>query len=205
MPIRFCFVAGLILFASSAVSQEITTFNGQPSIHWQIAPQLSVYAAACDHNGKNAIRYDVSYERWVSAKRALFAIAAGVASNDASMTGNMVDEPRLFGKLYVTSEEITFVPDGSNGDSGWAIARNQLVVKHVADNGEEVFSPDKKLHGLLHIQPISDLTGQLAWSNGYGGPVLQAKHPKDIAAEFLDYFHNSLADPVVALKRISSR
>jgi hypothetical protein len=148
--------------------------------------------------------YEVSYEKWLSSKRALFAIAAGVASGDTSVTGRMVDMPRQFGRLYVTSDEVAFVPDTSNADLAWSIARNQLVVKHVADNGEEVFSPDKKLHGLLHIQPVSDLTGQLAWSNGFGGPVLEAKRPKTPAAEFLDYFHNSLTDPSAALERISS-
>jgi hypothetical protein len=202
---RFYFVAGLVLFASSAVCQQSAMFEGLQSIQWQIAPSLSVYAAASNHNGKKAIRYDVSYEKWVSVKKSLFAVAVGVATNDASLTGNMVDEPRLMGKLYVTYGDVTFVPDVSNEDSGWAITRDQLVTKHMAENGEEVSSLDKKLHGVLHFQPISDLTGQLAWSNGLGAKVLEEKHPKAIAAAFLDYFHNTLMDPSTALERITGK
>jgi hypothetical protein len=205
MLIRLCFIAGLVLATSSGVAQEHTDFQGQPSIRYRISPEASVYAIACDYKGKSSIRYDVSYEKWVSAKRALFAVAAGIASNDASATGNMVDEPRRLGKLYVTADAVTFVPDGSNEDQGWTIERSQLIVKHTSIGGEEVKASEKSLHGLLHLQPMSDLTGQLLWSNGLGAQALEDRHPKGTSAEFLDYFHYSLADPSMALEKISTK
>jgi len=182
-------------------AQEHVTFAGQPSIRYDIAPNLSVYASACQYESEPAICYDVSYSRTASSARALLSIAGGIATGgNADTVERILDENPHNGKLYVTASKVVFVPT-SDASYAWDADRHQLVVKHQNQYGEELTAKPQKLHGLLVFEPFNS-SGQLAWTDGTTAKVLVAKNPKDNAGGFLNYFYSSVNDFAPAYARI---
>jgi hypothetical protein len=192
----FLCVAGQLVLA-----QQHTTFAGQPSLQFDVAPNLSVYASACKYDDEAAICYDVSYGRIASAGRALLSMAGGLAAGgDAGTVGNILDEAPHNGTLFVTASKVVFAPVTDKAYT-WDTDRNQLTVKHQKNWGEELKAKPQNLHGILNFRP-RDSNGQFAWSNGAAAKALVAKNPEDRAARFLEYFFSSVNDFSGAYARI---
>jgi len=185
----------------SLFAQQNVTFAGEAAIRYEIAPNLIVYASACTYESEPAICYDVSYSRIASAKRGLLAMAGAFATNgEAGTVGNILDEDPHNGKLYITASKAAFVPT-SDASYAWEVDRDQLIVKHQNQCGEELKDKSQNLHGFLNFQPFNG-NGQLVWTNGSMAKVLIAKSPKDNAAGFLAYFYSSVNDFAAAYARI---
>jgi hypothetical protein len=197
--IAICF--SLYAGAQLALAQQHTTFAGQQAIQYDIAPNLTVYASACTYDSETAICYDVSYGRIASAGRALLSMAGGFATGgDAGTVGNILDEAPHNGRLFITASKVAFVPD-TNASYAWEADRNELLVKHQKNWGEELRSNSHKVHGILNFRP-RDNNGQFAWSDGSFAKVLVSKKPEDNAARLLDYFYSSVSDFTSAYARI---
>lgn len=196
----------LILGYSVAQAQIATKRGNDAALRFDITPTLAVYADAATFRSNPSLAFDVSCEKAVSKGRLLLGVAVGAATNDVQ-TGTDVggwDASVVVGRLYITSEQVSFEPASQSTKARWTASRGDIQIKHTT-GGEDLKVQNTGIHMLIHFQPVREETGELAWSDGSGARVLEEKHPKEGSYAFLQFFYSSVSNFPSAREQVAEK
>jgi hypothetical protein len=198
----YAIAALLTALASPSIAQDKSSYEGVPSVHYQGSKGASLYAGVSEYQGAKAILYTIGFEPHQSAgstagKTGIALASGGLVGAAVADKMGWIGPKKYFGKLYITADQVTFVPaDEKHQKLSWSLKRSEVTISQ-ANNGQKIepASEGNKTvpSGLIHFQPIEDSTGKLEFKKPEEAPLLHKKHLDPPMEAFLADFQATLS------------